>query len=130
MKLYHLGLLLLLAPAPAVAETWRAASGANGARAYIDVDSITRDGDRVFFLREVRWPEPMTLQGGLRIDRILARYEGDCRANTLRALSLTAKLGAAVIASNDKPDEIERAEPGTAGGDDLRSACFNEWPRE
>ena len=59
-----------LAASPAQAQNWRASSKAAGASAFIDTGSIRRDGDRVTFLREVRFAEPRTLQGEVLFDRL------------------------------------------------------------
>ena len=115
---------------PAAAETWRASSRAEGATAYIDVDSIRREGDRVSFWREVRWPEIRSLDGGLRFDRIAALYDGDCRAMTLRSTAIRAKLGQEVVLAGDEPGEVETASPGSTAAVDLRSACFGDWPAD
>jgi hypothetical protein len=120
--------LMVLLPAPAAAETWRASSRAEGAVAFIDVDSIRREGDRVSFWREVRWPEARALDGGLRFDRIGARYEGDCRTMTLRSMAIRAKLDQQVVLASEEAGDVETAEPGSTAEIDLRSACFGEWP--
>jgi hypothetical protein len=123
-----LGIAVLAAAAPAQAETWRSSSSGMGAVAYIDTDSIRRDGDRVSFWREVRWPEARTLDSGGRFDRIAARYEGDCRAMTLRPIEIRAKLAGEIVFSGDSTAEVETPPPGTNGHTDLRAACFGDWP--
>lgn len=117
-----------LAAAPAAAESWRLSSGDGEARAYIDTDSLRREGDRVTFWREVRWPEVRSLDSGLRFDRIAALYEGDCRAMTLRSLRISARLQAAEVYAAEDEGETEPALPGSNAEGDLRSACFGDWP--
>lgn len=124
-----LSLSALAAASPVAAENWRRSSQANGAVAYIDADNVQRDGDRVTFWRELRWGEVRTLQGGLRYDRILALYEGDCRAMRLRAVEFRAKLAEVVVAASDEGDAaFTDAVPGTTAETDMRSACFDDWP--
>jgi hypothetical protein len=99
-----------------------------GAAAFIDTDSIRREGDRVSFWREVRWPEPRALEGGGRFDRIAALYEGDCRAMTMRTMEVRAKLAGEIVYSGRASGEVESPAPGTNGHVDLRAACFGDWP--
>jgi hypothetical protein len=127
-RISALAMAMALAAAPAAAETWRASSRAEGAVAFIDVDSIRREGDRVSFWREVRWPEVRSLDDGLRFDRIQARYEADCRAMTLRTMAIRAKLDQQVVLAADEAGEVETASPGSTAEIDLRSACFGDWP--
>ncbi|MEA3015586.1 MAG: hypothetical protein QOI38_308 [Sphingomonadales bacterium] len=125
-----LALGCLTAAAPATAENWRASSSDGTAAAFIDTDTIRRDGDRVSFWRELRWPEVRMLGGRLRYNRLLAHYEGDCRAMTLRSISVRAKLDDEVVLSGDGSGEIEQARRGSTAEVDLRSACFGEWPEQ
>ena len=118
----------LVAASSAGAENWRVSSSADGARGYIDVDSIRRDGDRVRFVREVRWPSASTLEDGSRFDRIASLYEADCRAMTLRSLTVSARLGGEVVLEGEGSGELEHVAPGSTGEIDLRSACFGDWP--
>jgi hypothetical protein len=118
----------LAAAAPAQAENWRASSSDGTVAAFIDTDTIRRDGDRVSFRRELRWPEVRMLGSRLRYNRLLALYEGDCRAMTLRSISVSAKLDDVVVLSGEGSGEIEQARRGTTAEVDLRSACFGEWP--
>lgn len=123
------GVIVALAAASAAqAENWRASSQSQEAKAYIDADSIRRDGDRVLFWREVRWPNPRSLGDGSRFDRMAAFYDGNCRAMTLQSKALRVKLGDRIILSADEAGEMESAEPGTTAETDLRSVCFGEWP--
>ena len=119
---------MLAAAAPAQAETWRASSSGMGAVAFIDTESIRRDGDRVSFWREVRWSDVRSLDSGGRFNRIAALYEGDCRAMTLRPMEVRAKLDEQIVFSGQGSGEIETPPPGTNGHVDLRSACFGDWP--
>lgn len=112
----------------AQAENWRAASAGRGANAYIDVDSIRRDGDMVTFTREIRWAEPRALQDGRLYDRLVGRLEGNCRDMTLRSLHISAKLADQVLVAADVAGAFERASPGSNADVDLRAACGN-WPR-
>ena len=127
-KLVAIGLVALAGSAAAPAESWRAGSSGLGATAYIDTDSIRREGDLVHFRREVRWPEVRSFGDGTRYDRLLSHYQGDCRAMTLRSLAIRVKLGDSVVLSVDEADEIETASPGSTAEVDLRAACFGEWP--
>ena len=113
---------------PAQAENWRPSSAAGDAVAFIDVDSIRREGDQVLFWREVRWPTPRTLDGGLRYDRIGELYEASCRNMTLRSTALRVKLGEQVVFSHNAPRDTENATAGSNAETDIRSACFDEWP--
>ena len=127
-RMFAIALGLLAAAAPARAETWRASSSDGNASAFIDADSIVRTGDQVRFRRELRWPEVRLLGNRLRYNRLLADYEGDCRAMTLRSLSVAAKLDDEVVLAGEGSGEIEQARPGSTAEVDLRSACFGEWP--
>ncbi|HEY0012586.1 MAG TPA: surface-adhesin E family protein [Allosphingosinicella sp.] len=129
-KTVVLGLAVVAAASPARAETWRNASSALGATAYIDTDSFQRAGDKVTFWREIRWPEVRTLDGGVRFDRIAAHYEADCRAMTMRSLHLRISLGSEVIASAPDTGAVEQPPEGTAGRTDLLAVCRGEWPRQ
>ncbi len=113
---------------PASAENWRRSSSADGSTAFIDVDSIARDGDRVRFWRELRLPAMRTLETGLRLDRIAAFYEADCSAMSFRTLTISAKLGNEVVMTGEGRGDTEVAEQGSTAEADLRSACFDEWP--
>jgi len=123
-----LAVAILAAAGPAGAETWRSASSGLGATAYIDTDSIRRDGDRISFWRELRWREVRALDSGRRFDRLAALYEGDCRAMTLRPIEIRARLGETVVLSGRSGGEVENPPPGTNGHTDLRAACFGDWP--
>lgn len=127
---YTLPLLLaaLAAAAPAHAESWRLSSRSGAASAYIDADSIRRDGDRVTFVREVRWPEPRTLQGDKRFDRMRAVYEAGCKAMTLQSLAIEARLGDAVLLSAGERGKLETVQPGSTAAADLAAACHGRWP--
>lgn len=127
--IFAVALGAFVAAPPAQAENWRASSTDGNASAYIDADTIRRDGDRVSFRRELRWPEARALANGMRYNRLLALYEGDCRAMTLRSLSVSAKLDDAVLLSVDGRGEIEQVQPGSTADVDLRSACFGAWPQ-
>lgn len=118
----------LAAASAAQAENWRASSQTQQAKGYIDTDSIQRDGDRVLFWREVRWPEPRSLEDGSRFDRMAARYDGNCRTMTLQSKAIRVKLGDRIILSADEAGEMESAEPGSTAETDMLSACFGEWP--
>lgn len=121
---------LIVLAGPAAAETWRPSSGADGARAYIDTDSIRREGDRVSFRREIRWPAAQALNNGMRYDRIAELYDGDCRAMTLRSMSIEARLGERVVIAEDDPGEVETAQAGSTAEADLRAVCRGDWPAE
>lgn len=118
-----------LAPlSAAAAENWRASSTDAVATAYIDIDSIRRDGARVSFWRELRWPQVRTLGTGLRYNRLGSLYEADCEAMTLRSITVRANLDENVVLSGEGSRETEQARPGTTAETDLRSVCFGEWP--
>jgi hypothetical protein len=117
-----------LLAAPAAAQTWRASSSTDDARAFIDTETIRREGDRVLFWREVRWPKARQLDSGLRYDRIAAHYEGDCRAMTLRTVEVARKLRDRVVLADEFRGELEIVRPGTTAETDIRAACFGEWP--
>ncbi|HYG29296.1 MAG TPA: surface-adhesin E family protein [Allosphingosinicella sp.] len=127
-RIFAIALGGLAAAVPAQAENWRASSSDGNASAFIDADSIRRDGDQVSFRRELRWPEVRMLGNRLRYNRLLAHYEGDCRAMTLRSISIAAKLDDEVVLSGEGSGEIEQARPGSTAEVDMRSACFGEWP--
>jgi hypothetical protein len=120
----------LVAASSVQAETWRASSANDGARGYIDTDSIVREGERVRFWREVRWPKPRTLDDGIVFDRLAALYEADCGGNTLRTLRIRAGLGERTWSEGQADGTTETVQPGSTGYIDLRSACFGEWPGE
>ena len=128
MRTKVLAAALALFPAAAAAENWRASSGDAEARAYIDTDSIRRDGQRVSFWRELRWPEVRTLRDGTRYNRLGSLYEADCAAMTLRSLTVRANLDENVVLSGEGSRELEQARPGTTAEIDLRSVCFGQWP--
>lgn len=117
-----------LPPGGAEAANWRASSGDSQARAYIDTDSIRREGERVSFWRELRWPEVRTLGDGTRYNRLGSLYEADCAAMTLRSITVRANLDENVVLSGEGSRELEQARPGTTAETDLRSVCFGEWP--
>lgn len=128
LRTFALAAALLAAAAPAGAETWRASSSDGAIVAYIDVDSIERSGDRVIFRRELRFPDIRTLGNGrLRFDRLQALYHGDCRAMTLRNMSVRAKLGDAIVLEGEGSLEIESVATGSTAERDLRAACLGEW---
>ena len=127
-RLLAAGILALAPPGAAAAENWRASSSDSQATAYIDVDSIRRDGDRVSFWRELRWPEARTLRDGTRYNRLGSLYEADCTAMTLRSITIRANLDERVILAGEGSLETEQARPGTTAAVDLRSVCFGEWP--
>lgn len=120
----------LAAASTAQGETWRVSSANDGARGYIDTDSIVREGGRVRFWREVRWPKPRTLDDGVVFDRLAALYEADCAGNTLRTLRIRAGLGERTLSEGQADGTTETVRPGSTGYIDLRSACFDEWPAE
>ena len=118
-----------LAASPAAAENWRAASKTDGASAFIDTASIRRDGDRVTFVREVRYDALQDLDGDTSYDRLRARWEADCRAMTLQSLDLSARLGEKVIFSAESErGDLERPEAGTNGEATLHAVCRDQWP--
>ena len=117
-----------LAAAPAQAENWRASSSTAEAAAFIDTDSIRRDGDRVSFRREVRFNAARVLQGEHRFDRLRTLYEADCKAMTLQSVDISARLGAQVLFSAAERGDVETAKPGSTAEIDLRAACHDQWP--
>jgi hypothetical protein len=122
------GLLLAISGSPALSANWRASSSAGEVVAYIDTDAIKRKGDEVWFWRELRWPEPQTMAGDLRYDRMAARYKANCRTMTFQSLRNRMNLGDRVLFdAKDDNDEIHTAEPGSNGEADLRAACFDQW---
>jgi hypothetical protein len=129
MKSRLIFLSLVALATPAFAENWRASSASDQAAAFIDVDSIRRDGDRVTFWREVRWPTAQRLSDGTRFDRIANLYEADCRAMRFRSLQVQARLETEVILGGEEEGEEEVAEPGSTAEVDLRAACFDSWPQ-
>jgi hypothetical protein len=115
-------------PAAAQTENWRPSSRGGVARGYIETNSISRDGDIVRFWREIRFPSSRMLGSDVTYDRLAALYEGDCRGETLRPLSVRARLGERIVWKDEEAGEADRVERGSAGYVDLRAACFNEWP--
>lgn len=127
-KLFAAAILALVPVGTASAENWRSSSRDSQATAYIDVDSIRRDGNRVSFWRELRWPQIRSLGDGRRFNRLGSLYEEDCAAMTLRSITIRASLDERVILTGEGSRELEQARPGTTAATDLRSVCFGEWP--
>ena len=127
MKLRLIALSLAVLASPAFAENWRASSSADGATAFIDVESIRRDGDRVTFWREVRWPEVRSLGDGTRFDRVANHYEADCRAMRFRSVALQARLETEVVLAFEHEEEYDEAHSGSTIEADLRAVCFDTW---
>lgn len=125
-----LGFSLALLGSAAQSQNWRASSSGQGAVAYIDAASIQRTGDKVRFWRELRWPEARTLSDGVRYDRMAAYYEADCPKMTLRSVKLRVGLGDQVLLALEEPGELETVTPGSNAEVDLRSACFDDWPKQ
>ena len=128
MKSRLVTLSLAALATPAFAETWRASSASDEAAAFIDVDSIQRDGNRVTFWREVRWATVQNLSDGIRFDRIANLYEADCEAMRFRSIQVQARLEAEVILAGEEEGETEEAQPGSTAEVDLKAACFDTWP--
>lgn len=122
-------LLAPVAAASAQAPEWRLASSDGDNQAFIDTASIRRDGDKVRFWREIRTPEPVTLEGGLRFDRLGSLGEVDCRARTRRTLELYAKLDGEEIARGEDTGEVEPIVPASTGETEMRAVCLGEWVR-
>ena len=127
MKSRIIALSLAALTSPAFAENWRQSSSADGATAFIDVDSIRHDGDQVTFWREVRWPKVRNLDDGTRFDRVANHYEADCRAMRFRSLALQARLEAEVVLAFEHEEEYEEAQTGSTIEADLRAVCFDTW---
>ena len=121
-------LVAALAAAPAAAENWRASSKTGDAAAYIDTDSIRRTGDRVTFVRELRFEAPRPLGENLKFDRLQALYDGDCKAMTLQSIELRAKLADTIVLSAAERGKVDSAKPGSTAETDLKAACFDQWP--
>lgn len=119
----------LLALSAAQAESWRASSTAMGATAYIDTDSIRREGDQVRYWREIRWPGVRTLETGTRYDRLMNLNQANCATKKVRSLEVRLKLGDKVVVSDFTPGEVEAVKPGTTLETDLRAVCSGEWPK-
>ena len=117
-----------LAASPAAAENWRASSKTSEAAAFIDTDSIRRDGERVSFRREVRFAKPRVLQNEQRFDRLRTLYEADCKAMTLQSVDISARLGEQLLFSAAERGDVETAKPGSTAETDLKAACHNQWP--
>lgn len=110
---------------------WRPASSAGDGRAFIDTLSIQRTGDQVRFLREIRFNPARQFDDGQQFDRLGAVMEFDCRAHTLRNISLYSKLGDRVI--TEAPSSSSDAEPidaGTTAETDFRAVCLDQWPSD
>jgi hypothetical protein len=122
-------LLLAMVSSPASSENWRQLSGGGDAVGYIDTDAIKRNGDKVRFWREVRFPEPQTAPTGHRFDRMAALIEVSCRAKTFRYFRQRAKLGDRLIYDGKDPNDSAHAiRPGSTVDVELRAVCFNDWP--
>lgn len=120
-------LLCAAVPASAQAQAWRRSSSAGDATGFIDTASIRRDGDRVFFQREVRYAQPKAFSTGEKFDRILVHYEGDCKAMTLRAHLVRVRLGDKLVLEFSDKDRTDSAGPGSNAEKDLQAACFGKW---
>jgi hypothetical protein len=127
-RIIGLGLLCALATSPATAENWRPSSADGDVVASIDTDAIRRKGDEIWFWRELRWPEPQTLENGVRYDRMAALFKGNCRTMSYISLRNRLRLGTRLLFDGqDDNHEVHVVEPGSNGEADLRAACFNEW---
>lgn len=121
-------LLLAMASAPARSENWRESSSMGDVVGYVDTDGIKRDGDKVRFWTEVRFPQPQTAPTGERFDRMAALVEINCRAKTYRHLRNRANLGDRLIYEGKVPKEPpEPVRPGTNADFELRAVCFDDW---
>ncbi len=120
--------VLPVLPAAAQQASWRASSSSGDQSAFIDTASITRDGDRVRFLREVRGTT-RSFPDGRRYDRLGSRMEIDCRAGTARNLELYANLGETTVAREAVGDDAQTIQSGSTLDADRRAVCANEWPR-
>jgi hypothetical protein len=128
INLLAIGLAAVAGSSAVAVEDWRPSSSAGEARAYIDTETIRREGDLVHFWRDLRWGEPRSFSNGTRYDRFVTEYRGDCRARTLRSLSVLVKLGDELVLTIDEDGELESVRPGSTADVDLRAACFGEWP--
>lgn len=124
-----LGLLLAAASAPALSENWRKSSSMGDVVAYIDTDAIKRDGDKIRYWSEVRFPEPQKAPTGHRFDRMAALVEVNCRAKTYRNLRNRANLDGHLIYEGKVKDSAEPVAPGTNIDAELRAVCFGDWSR-
>jgi hypothetical protein len=115
---------------PAFAENWRLAAGNDTAREYVDVESIVRNGNRVRFTRETRFPSLQSIESVPNFDRLLTLHAGDCGARSLQRLQITAKRGTEVVGTFEGDRAIEAAEPGSIAAGILSAVCDNDWPDE
>lgn len=119
---------MFLAGASAFAETWRPSSKSGFGSAFIETDSIKREGAKVTFWREVRFAGPRTLKDGTQIDRIATYHEGNCSAMTLQSLRLRPALVTKVLGDFTADGRVEWAKPGSTAETDLRAVCLDQWP--
>jgi len=118
-----------LAASQTPAPNWRASSVTQMGRTFIDTNSISREGERVMFVREVRFTAPRPLTDTQQFNRIMERYEADCAASTLRRLWVQGFMDEAVVApGRDRAEAPQPAGPGTAAAVDLRAVCLGQWP--
>lgn len=123
------GLSLVLVSAPALSQTWRQVSKVGQVLGYIDTDSLKRDGDKVRFRMEVRFPITQGTPAGRRYDRIASLVEIDCRVKTYRLLRIGAKVGEISVFGGKSPDRSANPiRPGTAADDEMRAVCSDQWP--
>jgi hypothetical protein len=123
-----LALPLTLLASPALSENWRLVSKVADIPGYIDTDSLKRDGDKIRFRLEMRFPETQGTPAGRRYDRIASTVEIDCRAKTYRILRIGAKVGEISVFGGKSPDKsVNPVRPGTAVDDEMRAVCSDDW---
>lgn len=121
-------LLLAMAGSPALAENWRKAGSMGDVVGYVDTDDIKRDGDKVRFWTQIRYPEPQGLPSGHRFDRMAALVEIDCTAKTYRTLRTRANLGDRLVYSGKvRKDPLSPVRPGTNVDAQRRAVCLDDW---
>ena len=121
-----IGVVLLLAPVPALAENWRVVSTDSSSVQYVDADTIQRGAERIEFTREIRWDAPNNAAGML-FDRVVLRSEVSCGDRLVYTLQTVALLGEQAVGTTGPFDEPDYAEDGTNLDGAYDAVCTGQW---
>ena len=123
MRLIFLGLAMLLAPAPAMAQQWYRVAGDEISQTFVDLDSIKPEGDRTMATEMVLY---RTHFRDTEVKHMVTHSEFDCparRAHFLRVEFFGDDRGE--LGAVDDPDEggYRSVRPGSPAESTLNFVC-------
>jgi hypothetical protein len=123
MRLVVLLAALIGMAAPAAAETWRSVGWAGEKPSryfyFIDVDSVTRDGDLVTFWEQ----ESLEADEPDGSNRLFNFRRGNCKTLATQIVRSRTQKGDQVIGRDEKPGEWVEHPEGSMMGDGLTMVC-------